>query len=172
MAKIKLNENYLHNVIMSSVNKLIKEDIGNEENMPFNYMEDIKNGEVDNIEYNGGEVKILIVGASDNYSATGDENEPMAYYTIVCNAYREETYAGSSGDYWNEPEGPEYDDKVEIISVAISRDYLEDEDITNEVDKEDLKWWAMDVIDWDDVDNIYTLDDARWDAMEDRRYDD
>ena len=165
MVKMKLNESYLHNVVMSSINKLIKEDISDSS---INYLDDIINGTVDDIECKGGNMTVNIIGASDSYHNNYEGDEVIASYVVKCYVSREETYAGSSGDYYNPPEPSEYDDELDVESVTFSNDYMTDVDITNQIDIEKLKSWLMGVIDWDDVDNIYTLDDRYWDAQEDR----
>ena len=120
MGRINLNESYLHNVIMSSIGNLIKEDMGSD---LINYLDDIKKGTIDEIECKDGDVTINVIGASDTYHIDYDDNKVMAFYTIKCYARRDETSAGSSGDYYNPPEPSEYDDYLEIQSVLFSNNY-------------------------------------------------
>jgi hypothetical protein len=165
MKKINLNESYLHKVIVSSINKLIKEDL---EVSNVDYLKDIENGEVDDILYHNDNVEIFVVGESDKYNETGNESDTMAYYTIKCDVRVDEVSAGSVGDYYNPPEPSEYENYLDIISVSVSNDYIENKDISNEIDFNSLKSIVYDMIDWDNVDNVYTLKDRYWDSHDDR----
>jgi hypothetical protein len=170
MNKINLNEAYLHNKIVESINKLIKEDMGVTE---FDYITDIENGEVDYIDYDDSEAIVHIIGESDTtFKNTSENEDTFAYYTIKCYVRADEVRAGRSGDYFNPPEPSEYEYYLDIDSVLVCHnDEGIDEDITDKVDIDSLEGIIYNVIDWENVENIYSLDDRYWDARSDR-YDD
>lgn len=170
MSKIMLNEEYLHNKIMSSINKLIKEDMGVTE---FDYLTDIENGEVDYIDYDDSEATVYIFGESDTtFKNIGENEETFAYYTIRCYVRADEIRAGRSGDYNNPPEPSEYEYYLDIDSVLVCHNEEGiDEDITDKIDIDSLKGIIYNVIDWENVENAYTLNDRYLDAYDDR-YDD
>lgn len=152
MAKIKLNENYLHNVIMSSVNKLIKEDMEQSTDNSMDYNTDICSGSIDemedDVEYKGkrGLTRICVFSSNE------------IQYDIYCYANRTETSPyipaklGSSYDEYEPDVSAEYDYDLEIVAVErFDEELNEYEDITSYLDIESLNEWLNHMLDWDEL---------------------
>jgi hypothetical protein len=152
MSKINLNESYLHSVVMSSINRMLNEDMEQSLNNTMDYENDIRNGSIDeiedNVEYNGerGLTRVCVFGADD------------AQYDIYCYANRTETSPyipaklGSSYDEY-EPDVPaEYDYDLEIVAVErFDENMNEYEDITSYLNIESLNEWLDYTMDWDEL---------------------
>ena len=161
---MEVNEKYLHNIIMSSINNLIKEDING---ISVDYLSDIKNGIIDDIDYKGGNVVITVIGDSDTTLNSNDESDIFADYKINCYVRLDQVSAGNRGDYYNPPEEADFDKYLYIESVIFSNDGMRYKNITKEIDEKELKLWVENIIDWDSVDNYYTWDDREWDTLDD-----
>lgn len=146
-----LNEKYLHDLVISSLNKLIKED---EEKEFVDYYDEITNGELEGVNYknNGEYIEIII-------NETGDSE---SFYTIKCHAEIFEISEGDDGDYNNAPTEPEYECNLEIYSVIFTDEFTEHV-ITDEIDCDELKDWVSSIIDWSRVENIHWIDDVEFD---------
>lgn len=152
MERINLQESYLHNVVMTSINKLIREDIN--DNDTFQYFDDITNGYIDEVREDYEEkylTCVTIVGKSGKI------------YIITCDANRVETSPyvsaklGSKFEDYESPIPAEYDYSLEIKTVEyFDEDMNEYEDIASLVNIDELTQWLSDNLDWDELENNST----------------
>lgn len=152
MGKIKLNENYLHHVIMSSIKRVISEDIGQTTENTIDYNADICNGSIDemedNVEYKGkrGLTRVCVFSSNE------------IQYDIYCYANITEispyipAKLGSSYDEYEPDEFAKYDYDLEIVAVERFNEELNKyEDITSYLDIESLNEWLNNRLDWDEL---------------------
>ncbi len=150
MNQINLNEEYLHKIVLSSVNKLIKEDTQS----VFNYLDDIVGGNVEEMNDNGNDyIEVLINGKSGNM------------YSIVCDAWSEETqpyhppHLGLSYDEYEPDESAEYDYNVNIQKIECWNDGFSDwKDITSSISIDDLEMWLKNNLDWSELNSQRSFD--------------
>lgn len=148
MGKINLQESYLHNVLMSSINKLIREDIN--DNNTFEYLNDIINGNIDEMEdgFDNDITRVRVIGGSGKG------------YDIMCYAWRDEispyTQAklGNRYDDYESDIPAEYDYELEVKSVECFDDELNEyQDITSLVDVQKISQWLESNLDWEELEN-------------------
>lgn len=149
---MKLNETYLHNVIISSIKRVISEDIEQPTENTMDYNADICNGSIDemedDVEYNGerGLTRVCVFSPNE------------ILYDIYCYANRTETSPyipaklGSSYDEYEPDVSAEYDYDLEIVAVErFDEELNEFEDITSYLDIESLNEWLDNMLDWDEL---------------------
>lgn len=147
---MKLNETYLHNVIISSIKRVISEDIEQPIENTMDYNSDICNGSIDemedDVEYKGSRGLTRVCVFSPN----------EIQYDIYCYANRTETSPyipaklGSSYDEYESDIPAEYDYDLEIVAVErFDEELNEYEDITSYLDIESLNEWLDNMLDWD-----------------------
>lgn len=149
---MKLNETYLHNVIISSIKRVISEDIEQPIENTMDYNADICNGSIDemedDVEYKGSRGLTRVCVFSPN----------EIQYDIYCYANRIETSPyihaklGSSYDEYESDIPAEYDYDLKIVAVErFDEELNEYEDITSYLDIESLKEWLDNMLDWDEL---------------------
>ena len=149
---MKLNETYLHNVIMSSINNLIKEDVEPRMDNVIDYTEDILSGKLDTRE-DDIEWKNLRYDMMFSIYDTNSKNT----YDIICDVYIDQTSPyipaklGGTIETDKEAVPAEYDVEVEVKVVLRYDEELNDyEDITSNVNIQLLNQEIIDWVDWDE----------------------
>lgn len=149
---MKLNETYLHNVIMSSINNLIKEEVKPRMDNVIDYTEDILSGKLDTRE-DDVEWKNLRYDMMFSIYDTNSKN----IYDIICDVYIGQTSPyipaklGGTIDTDKEAVPAEYDVEVEVKIVLRYDEELNDyEDITSNVNIQLLNQEMVDWVDWDE----------------------
>lgn len=154
MSKINLNESYLHSVVMSSINNLIKEDVEPRMDNVIDYTEDILSGKIDYRE-DDIEWKNLTYDMMFSIYDTNSKND----YDIICDVNIDQTspyipaQIGGTIETDKEAVPAEYDVEVEVRVVLRYDEELDDyEDITSNVD---IQWLNQEIVDWVDWDGYY-----------------
>ena len=146
--KINLQEKYLHNVVISSINKLIKEDVEN----GVDYLYDIINGVTDEMQdTKDGITEVLVIGQSDKMyfiDCVAQEDEVSPYVPAKWTSY----------DDYQPDKQAQYEHFIDVKKVVYFDEEMNEEmDITNSIDIETLNNWLEDNLDWGELaDNRYS----------------
>lgn len=150
--KINLQEKYLHNVVISSINKLIKEDVENIAENGVDYLDDIINGVIDEMQdTQDGITEVLVIGQSDKMyfiDCVAQEDEVSPYVPAKWTSY----------DDYQPDQQAQYEHFIDVKKVVYFDEEINEEmDITNSIDIETLNNWLEDNLDWEKLaDNRYS----------------
>ena len=133
---MKLNEQYLHKVLINSVNNFINEDINNETN--FDFLHDIMNGDtvdVGTVDVNSDSQTELVMQGNSGY-----------FYKIVFNGYYERWSSG----------GCEEEEKS-VDGIELYCDFNEDGEDSEYISipyeqNDEFEKWLIDIVYWNEED--------------------